>query len=97
MKIRGVDISVRRAYGPSPIQTSTMLTISWTALYLCPLLSHLFPFPKQHLAFNMTLANFTKLSQELRDQIWAEAAAIQGQQVRRNFFKCNSLPLLPLN
>ncbi|KAF1955587.1 hypothetical protein CC80DRAFT_594308 [Byssothecium circinans] len=28
----------------------------------------------------MSLANFTKLSQELQDQIWAEAAAIQYQQ-----------------
>jgi hypothetical protein len=45
----------------------------------------------------MTLPNFTKLSQELRDQIWAEAAASQGQQVRGNFFKCNTLLLLPLS
>jgi hypothetical protein len=42
----------------------------------------------------MTFANFTKLSQELRDLIWAEAAAIQCQQVRFNSFKRNSSLLL---
>ena len=30
----------------------------------------------------MTFHNFTELAQELRDQIWIEAAAIQCQQVR---------------
>jgi hypothetical protein len=49
---------------------------------------------KKPLAFNMTFANFTKLSLELRDLIWAEAAAIQCQQVRFNSFKRNSSLLL---
>ena len=46
---------------------------------------------------HMTFANFTKLSQELRDQIWAEAAAIQCQQVRTSFSESRSLSLLTLN
>lgn len=37
---------------------------------------------KQQIAFDMVLANFARLSQELRDQIWSEAAAIQSQRVR---------------
>lgn len=45
----------------------------------------------------MTFAHFTKLPQELRDQIWAEAAAIHRQQVRGNFFKRNSQLPLTLN
>jgi hypothetical protein len=45
----------------------------------------------------MNFANFTNLPQELRDQIWAEAASIQCQQVRGNLPTRNGLLLLTLN
>jgi hypothetical protein len=45
----------------------------------------------------MDFANFTNLPQELRDQIWAEAASIQCQQVRSNLPTRNSLLLLTFN
>lgn len=88
----GARTDTKSRGGLTMMRNNLMSYISCPALYLCSLLSH--RFLKQHLACNMTFAKFTKLSQELRDLIWAEAAAIQCQQVRGNFFECNSLLLL---
>lgn len=63
-------------------------------LWTCPILPDwhfIYPhyyrasFSKQRSELSMAFVNFTKLPQELRDQIWAEAAALQRQQVRGNF------------